>query len=175
MRFLIIICLMVSLVAEETPNPMPIEGQKILNVLNVKINELKIQAAKDLKKVQDDQTKKNKLDAALAVREQISALEQDVELSTPDAMGEIAPSEKLVLGEWVLDGTWHGHFIVEPSGTMRCITNGDKGTWVIAKKRITFTWSRSTNTYSMPKDLKSDMAGVDGQPGATRVIEKVKP
>ncbi len=86
MRIFIALCLIATCAAEDIQNNMPIEGQRIINVLNAKIVELQKQAVKDLAKVQDAQTRSNKLDAALAVRDAITELESRT-APTIDALG----------------------------------------------------------------------------------------
>ncbi len=86
MRIFITLCLIATCAAEDIQNNMPIEGQRIINVLNAKIVELQKQAVKDLAKVQDAQTRSNKLDAAVAVRDAIAELESRT-APTIDALG----------------------------------------------------------------------------------------
>jgi hypothetical protein len=149
---LIILCLAATLVAVDTDktSPLPADAQKIMNVLDAKIAELQKQAAKDLKKVQDEQAKSGKLDEALAVREVISNLEKQFTPKT-DALGNpvvAASPEKAVLGTWRHKNG--NHFTVQPKGAVTC-TNNDVGEWAINGGKLVITWKSGwIDSFDLP-------------------------
>jgi hypothetical protein len=139
------------LVAADGDNPLPVDAQKIVNVLGVKIAELQLQAVKDLRKVQDAATRNGNLDAAVAVRDVANDLDKQLVSNTDVLVSSIGkPLDKAVLGKWTLEtGAW---FVLTSGGTANW-HDEVSGTWTTKSGKLVINWRNgNVDTYELLAD-----------------------
>lgn len=160
MRIILVLCFILSITAADVleqpaTSVLPVEAQRVLNNMDALIVELQRDAIKELKKVQDDQTKKGKLDEALAIREAIKKMEKQ---SVAPGKQPLAPVKQPLVGEWtdnmnneqltlLADKTFVGKFN-NPSWNV--------GTWEINQAGDTLTLLLASNGSHQRYKIRDD-------------------
>ncbi len=173
MRYLTLLLLTLSFTAvfAQDDSKLPPDAQKIVAAFDAaaaklradvekQIDKKALDAISDLRKAQENATKKNDLDGAVAIKAKIAAL-------VPKDMPEIKSGPKdpaAMIGKWMMSGAGNGAAWVIKAKGQATSGEGFDGNYKVKEDKIVITWSNGQIDTMVIQDASAqDTTGTSGR------------